>query len=1002
MKINITWITEVPPVKNVIFTWCFSIMFLFSASQDIEVDWSHADVSPKRFIENKGQFDGRNFNGSEQTLFAVDQGAFQIYFSKNGLTYCIEKKEKNRNRKEGSHEPKVKYYRTIVQTQWVGANKNTKIIPINKCNDYYSYSFYDDGRVVNINHIPGYKKIVYKELYPNIDVEYVFHPKEGIKYALILHPGADPSQIRIQYKTPHANIKDGDIAIQLNQLGQIEINTALGNIIEHKPMSFYSSSKTGINSSYVFENKVLTFELDNYDKTQEVIIDPWIVSPTFNSSTAVWEVETDGAGNVYVIGGETPMDLKKYNSAGILQWTYSTPWDTATVWLGTLATDAAGTSYITSGTAPEMERIDNAGNMIWHSNGGGGTMGISDEMWSITFNCDNTKLIVGGTKGPPLFGFDYYAAIYDIDMSNGNVLNTVTVAYTDISVFGATPEEVRSISSSRNAKYIFLTHDQVGAINQILGVCPTDDPVFQVDNTHNLGYKCENYLPPGQNGGGLKALVANDNYFYTHAGDEIHRWSLNNGTLLNSVALPGGNATTGFGGRVVDNSGLAVDDCGNVYAGSMNNVVKFDSALNILSQSSVLFTVYDVSVNSNGEVLAVGAQSNNSVTNRNGRIESINMSACAQYALVCCDASICPVGPFCDTDPAINLTTTSPSGTWSGPGITNTTTGTFDPSVAGQGTHIIVNTIGCGSDSIIIVVNTCAILTVCLEFNGDLTVSSGTAPYTWQSQTTTQDCSLCFPPGNCGFPPGCDFPVTTWTTYSTSATATPPGTFPIQVIDNSSNTLQIDSLGGIPFCSSPCTLTVTSSVTNALCNGGCDGTATANPSGGTSPYTYQWDSNAGNQTSQTATVLCAGSYFVTVTDNAGCADTISVTVNQPAPLTISAISTPIMCNGGSDGTATATPSGGASPYNYAWSDGQLTALATGLAAGTYIITVTDNNNCIADTTVVVTEPTILALSTSSVDENCGAADGSATLTTNGGTPSYTYSWSNGQTTSKQL
>jgi len=988
-------------MKKVIFTFWFTLIFFFAFSQVIKTEWAHSGVYPKRFIENKGQFDGRNFNGSNQTLYAVHQGAMHIYFSKKGITYCIDKKEKNRDRKEGSHEPKVKYYREIIQAEWLGANKNTEIIPINKSNDYYSYSFYDDDQVVNINHISGYKKIVYKELYPKIDVEFVFHPVSGIKYSLILYPGADLSQVRIQYKTAHNNKKNESISIQLNQMGQIEINTPLGDIIEHKPFSFYANSKTEINSNYLFENNVLTFELDNYDKTQKVVIDPWVVSPAFATSTAVWEVETDGFGNVYVIGGETPMELKKYDSAGNLQWTYTTPWDTASVWLGTLATDSAGTSYITSGVSPEMERIDNAGNMIWHSNAGGGALGFSDELWSITFNCDNTKLIVGGTKGPPLFGFDYYAAIYDIDMSNGNVLDSVTLAYTDISVFGATPEEVRSISSSRNAKYIFLTHNQVGAINQILGVCPNDDPVFQVDNQHNLGYKCENYLPPNQNGGGLKALVANDNYFYTHAGDEIYRWSLNNGALLNSVALPGGGATTGFGGRVVHNSGLAVDDCGNVYAGSMSNVVKFDSALNILSQSTVSFTVYDVSVNNNGEVLAVGAQDDNSVTNRNGRIESINMSACAQYALVCCDAGICSVGPFCDTDSAITLTPSATSGTWTGTGITNSSNGTFDPSVAGAGTHTIVNTIGCGSDSITIIVSTCAALYVCIETNGDLTVSNGTGSYIWEEETTTQDCSGCIPPGNCGFPAGCEVNVTTWTTYSTSATATPPGTFPIQVTDNSSNTLLITTLAGIPSCS-PCALTSTTSVTNALCNGSCDGTATANPSGGTSPYSYQWDSNAGSQTSQTASGLCAGTYSVTVNDNVGCADTLTVIINQPGALNVVASATNVSCNGGNDGIATVVVSGGASPYSYAWSNGQLTSSATGLIAGTYTITVTDNNSCTNTDVITVTEPTAIILSATSTDENCGASDGTATVTASGGTGPYTYLWSDSQTTSTAI
>ena len=412
------------------------------------------------------------------------------------------------------------------------------------------------------------------------------------------------------------------INIHLNTQGQLNIKTSLIDLIEDKPFSYYSDSENVINSAYRFDNNVLTFDLDIYDNTKKVIIDPWLNNSTYSTSSAVWEVETDGAGNVYTIGGETPMELKKFNAAGALQWTYVTPWDTSNTWLGTLATDDLGTSYVTSGTSQEIERIDNNGNMVWHAN----NPGFSQEYWSITFNCDNTKLIVGGTETQSLLSFDYKATIFDIDINNGSVISSAIVATTNIGGIGTTPVEVRSISSSKNAKYIFLTHNDVGAINQDL-TCPNSAAIFQLDNQDNLGYKCENYLPATQNGGGLKALVANDTYFYTHSGDQIRQWDLVTGALVNTVTLVGGVSTVVpfIGGVVVENSGLDVDDCGNVYAGSTNSVVKFDQNLNVLSTSPTTFTVYDVSVNSNGEVLAIQTQSEGkkSVLIRHGNYISI-------------------------------------------------------------------------------------------------------------------------------------------------------------------------------------------------------------------------------------------------------------------------------------------------------------------------------------------------------------------------------------------
>ncbi len=166
---------------------------------------------------------------------------------------------------------------------------------------------------------------------------------------------------------------------------------------------------------------------------------------------------------------------------------------------------------------------------------------------------------------------NYSASIYEININNGSVISHTefeTTTINNMAIPPVTPIEVRSISASKNAKYLFLTHTKVGAINQNISQCPNDVPVFQVDNGHHLAYKCENYLPATQNGGGLKAIVSNDNYVYTHAGNKIYKRSLMDGSLLGQANIPGGGATSTLGQLVVKNSGLAVDNCGNVYAGS--------------------------------------------------------------------------------------------------------------------------------------------------------------------------------------------------------------------------------------------------------------------------------------------------------------------------------------------------------------------------------------------------------------------------------------------------
>jgi gliding motility-associated-like protein len=106
--------------------------------------------------------------------------------------------------------------------------------------------------------------------------------------------------------------------------------------------------------------------------------------------------------------------------------------------------------------------------------------------------------------------------------------------------------------------------------------------------------------------------------------------------------------------------------------------------------------------------------------------------------------------------------------------------------------------------------------------------------------------------------------------------------------------------------------------------------------------------------------------------------------------------TPVSCNGGTDGTTTATPVGTQSPFTYTWSPtGGNSATATNLPAGTYTVSVIDKNNCLATNTVTVTQPTAVTLTLTPANAACGVNNGSVTATAGGGTPAYTYQINNG-------
>ncbi|MFN5440346.1 MAG: beta strand repeat-containing protein, partial [Flavobacteriia bacterium] len=158
----------------------------------------------------------------------------------------------------------------------------------------------------------------------------------------------------------------------------------------------------------------------------------------------------------------------------------------------------------------------------------------------------------------------------------------------------------------------------------------------------------------------------------------------------------------------------------------------------------------------------------------------------------------------------------------------------------------------------------------------------------------------------------------------------------------------------------PSAITITASQTDITCNGLTNGAIDATPAGGTSPFTYQWQKNGSNYAStQDLTGLGLGTYVLTVTDNNGCTGTSSsYSISQPSVLTLSTTQVNVDCNGNSTGSIDLTPAGGTSPYTYAWTGSVTTQDLSNLAAGTYNVTVTDNNACTATTSVTITEPAV--------------------------------------------
>jgi gliding motility-associated-like protein len=194
------------------------------------------------------------------------------------------------------------------------------------------------------------------------------------------------------------------------------------------------------------------------------------------------------------------------------------------------------------------------------------------------------------------------------------------------------------------------------------------------------------------------------------------------------------------------------------------------------------------------------------------------------------------------------------------------------------------------------------------------------------------------------------------------------------------------------YITEPTVLSVSISHTNT-CDHGNNGTATATASGGTPPYTYQWTPSGGN--SPDVTGMAPGTYTCTVTDSNNCVATATVVILDPPTLTATSVQTDVSCNGGSDGAATVTASGGTPGYHYSWAPvaGNTTTL-TGLSAGSYTCTITDDNTCTHDIVVNINEPVAPETNPTQSNVPCyGEAGGIASVNVTGGTAPYTYIWS---------
>ena len=894
------------------------------------------DVFGRRvFIKNNGQFDSSISNNTHKILYGYVNGDEQVYFTNQGLHYVlVERKKVNEREREAlEHGKKIKrdlVKKCVVNVTWENRNTNIEVIESEKQNWYHSFG---DAKFKS----DCYKKITYKNVYNNIDIECVFtgDKQDGVKYNVIVHPRGDVNAIKIKYS--------GDVEKLKLKNGNVIIKTPLMNVSELAPQSFQNGQK--IESNFTLNNNLIGFNLPNgFNATQDLIIDPWVVNLTLATNNYGYDVDFDYAGNYYVYGGSGPFLISKYSPVGNLLWTFngvvpSQGWSSLGTTINSpmpsnfLVDRVTGKSYMGQAFAiigTRVVRVDQNG--IYDN-----FISIADslwiECWDMAYDCGNSSVMVlgGSTKSNKSAG----------------ILNTVTGAiipqnFTGGISFVSQDIVSHAIDPNGNVFFLFASLGNTSVNNLLTRVNTTfNGNMWMANTTYFTFFEAYNkfypgtpfgFWPTGFNSNGFNALAADANYLYCYDGFNLAAYSKTTGA---KIAF-----TTIASQTELEQGGIAVDDCDNVYVGGNGSILCYNFNGNTFTPNSsipigsttALKYVTDIKYNAaTNELYVCGSGFAGIYT----AINSVNCNS-------------------------ITINTSCVGGGIATASITSTL---VNPLVSYTWTN--------ASGAIVSQTNNSSLLsnTVTGLANGNYTVTAHlNAPCgAIKTQTININCALCditaVATTSCAGS-SISTSLTVGPSYGFTATTNYSWAGPNGFTANTSNA--VNSSPGVytltavtPGCSASSTVLVTPpsvftpviTTTQVPCYNTATGAANISSITGTStaPYTYSWTSIP-IQTSVLASNLAAGNYTCFVTDANGCSYSASVSITQPPPLLVSiALSSSIACINNTITLNAITLGGTGNNYSYQWST-SATSNSINISQQTaglynYIVTVVDANQC---------------------------------------------------------
>lgn len=339
------------------------------------------------FIENKGQLKDEHGNSRNDIDYKLNSnGGFNIFVRSGALYY-----QWNKNVSGKKNSGAAIFYRMDIEL----AGANTHIKPLASDIQNYRENYYTGGLTGTIVHSFG--KIVYQNIYPNIDWVIYATAKTGVKYEFIVHPGGNPKQIKMHY-TGADGIKIAD--------GAVVVTNEFGSITEQKPYCYTLQNKEEIPSAFIQSNNNISFDIASYTGT--LIIDPSLSWGTYFGNVSNTEgnsIVTDSVDNTY-LGGKT------FSTSNIV-----------------VSTTASQVAYGGGNSDAYIIKFNQGGTPIWSTYWGAADV---DAVTAVAYDKSTNGVIAGGyTNSPSNSGLGIIAtpgAFQSINGGTGFSGSTITDA----------------------------------------------------------------------------------------------------------------------------------------------------------------------------------------------------------------------------------------------------------------------------------------------------------------------------------------------------------------------------------------------------------------------------------------------------------------------------------------------------------------------------------------------------------------------------------------------